>query len=134
MKRIIYSILIFLTVVTIAGAESYYRNGEIIELQKIQEPRVLSADHTQKEIMFFRTQHGTKVGVTNEILVGCKNDVNCIELFERFNVSEFTKLTPEIYVVKVDDNRSVFTLSRQLYESGSVLFAHPNFIKKRVKR
>ena len=115
----------------ILNADStYYERGELVELKKVNELR--GADSNGVE--YFQTRSGQKIGIKDELLVQCKAGVDCKTLLSKFNLDEISKVTDTIFVAKVKEYDGIFTLSRELYESGKVEFAHPNFVKERRLR
>ena len=129
MKKLLGLLLIGLFSSVFAN-ESYYKNGKLVELENIHETRSYSGSY----IDYYKTMHGQKIGITDDILVQCKEGINCSDLLTKYNLSNFSKLTDKIMIVKIEDYDNIFSISRELYESGNVDFAHPNFIKERRKR
>ncbi len=123
-------ILIIGFIATLSANDSYYKNGKLVELKNLHTARSLN----NLDINYFKTEYGQKVGITDEILMQCKDGVNCRKVLKDFNIIDYTNLTDKIYVIKIHDYDTVFSLSRKLFESGNVEYAHPNFIKKRTKR
>ena len=109
---------------------TYYERGELTELQKTNIQR--SSDGSGIE--YYKTKSGQKVGITDEILVKCKAGVDCKSLLNQFNLNDVSNLTDTIFLVKVKNYDNIFLLSRELFESGKVEFAHPNFTKERRLR
>lgn len=110
--------------------ESYYKNGQLVELENTNTSRSLNGI----AIDYYKTQHGQKVGITDEILLECKDEVKCSAFLNSFQVSNYSKLTDTIFVIKMNNYDNIFSLSRKLFQSGKVKFAHPNFIKARRQR
>jgi len=95
-----------------------------------------SVDNTSNDtgLEYFTTKHGQKIGITDEILIKCKDGIDCTELLSRFNLEGVSKITDTIFLVKISDTNDMFSLSRELFETGDVEFAHPNFVKERRLR
>ena len=124
-------LLIFLGIFSIPFAnESYYKNGKLVELQNTHTSR----SFRNSSINYYKTLTGKKVGVTDQLLVQCKKSVNCPRLLDTFNLSNYSKLSDKIFIVKIENGDNVFSLSRALFETQKIEFAHPNFIKERRKR
>jgi len=124
-------LLIFLGIFSISYAsESYYENGKLVELQNTYSSRSFN----DSSIKYYKTAAGKKVGITDQLLVQCKKSVNCPNLLDTFNLSNYSKLSDDIFIVKIENRDNIFSVSRALFESGMVEFAHPNFIKARKKR
>ena len=109
---------------------SYYERGKLVKLQKMHETRV----NNRSGIEYYKTRNGQKIGITDEILVQCKSGVDCSSFLAKLNLTNVSNLTEKIFVIKVTDYDRIFSLSRALFESGSVEFAHPNFVKERKLR
>lgn len=132
--------MILLSILSISYAnESYYKNGELIELKNIYSSKDINDTSTNykktdSSIRYYKTPIGNKVGVTNQLLVQCKESINCPKLLNTFNLSNYSKLSDTIFVATIENEDDIFSISRALFESKKVEFAHPNFIKKRRKR
>ena len=128
MKIILF---IFLGMFSISYAnESYYQNGKLVELQSTY----LSKFFNDSSINYYKTAAGKKVGITNQLLVQCKKSVNCPKLLDTFDLLNYSKLSDKIFLVKIENAEDIFSVSRAIFESDKVEFAHPNFIKERRKR
>jgi len=124
-------ILIFLSIFSISYAnESYYKNGKLVELKNTYSSRSFN----DSSINYYKDITGKKIGVTDQLLVQCKESVNCTKLLNTFNLSNYSKLSDKIFIVNIENGNNVFSISRALFESKKVEFAHPNFIKERRKR
>ena len=127
MKIFLFSLLFSLV---LNANNSYYELGELIELDEIKTSR----SNSVQDVRYFMNYNGIRIGVGNEILIECKQDVNCVELLTQFNLQDVSQVTANIYLVKVSKEQDVFTLSKDLFNSGHVKYAHPNFIKTKKFR
>ncbi|MEA2100481.1 MAG: hypothetical protein U9P72_10155 [Campylobacterota bacterium] len=127
MKKIV---IFLLFVLSLNASESYYERGKLVNLEEVRMLR----DSEGSGIKYFKTKSGQKLGITDDILVKCKGGIDCLDLLNRFSLTDVSKLTDTIFIIKIKDYNTIFSLSRALYESGDVEFAHPNFIKERRKR
>jgi hypothetical protein len=124
-------ILMLLAIVSLSSAnEIYYKDGKLVTLQNLH----LSRSVNNSYVNFYKNEHGQKIGITDEILIQCKEGVSCLKLFNKMSITNYSKLTDKIFIVKVEDYDNIFSLSRELYESGEVEFAHPNFIQEKKRR
>jgi len=134
------TLLIFLALFSMSCAsESYYKNGKLVELQSIDSSKYVNDSSTKHSksnvsIKYYKTMEGKKVGVTNQLLVKCKALVNCPTFLDTFNLSNYSKLSDTIFLVTINNRNNIFSLSKALFESTMVDFAHPNFVKERRKR
>lgn len=127
MKRIV---LFMIFSVFLNAESSYYEKGKLVQLKKLYEKRISDNNN----IEYYQTQGGYRIGIKDEILVQCKEGINCSKLLASYSNVEVLKLTDKIFVLKVQDYDTVFSTSRELFNSGSVDYAHPNFIKERKLR
>jgi len=124
-------LLILLGIFSISYAnESYYKNGKLVELKSSYSSRSFDSS----SIKYYKTLGGNKVGVKNQLLVQCREGINCLKLLNTFNLSNYSKISDKIFVVNITNSNNVFSVSRALFESKDVVFAHPNFIKAKRKR
>ncbi len=121
-KIIIFSLLL----ISLEAKEFYYEYGKKIEVTKLFQKRGLNS------ISFYQTSNGEKVGVKNEIIVKCKDEV-CLKLFKKLNLTDIEKVG-NFYLIKLKKNQNIFKISQKLYEDNSTILAHPNFIKEIKKR
>ncbi len=129
MKKIILLILVGVLSASYAN-ESYYKNGKLVQLENIN----ISRSTKNSNINFYKNKYGQKIGISNEILVQCKKGINCSKLLNNFNLTNYSKLTDTIFIVKIEDYHNIFSISRRLFQSANVEFAHPNFVKERKRR
>ncbi len=124
------AILIFALGLSLSANESYYDRGVLVELQSSKETRALSSG----DMRYFRSKSGRRVGVKDEVLLKCKANVDCSLLLKKRKQGDVTRITSSIYKVRVKEGGDVFALSRELFESGDVEFAHPSFTREVSKR
>ena len=79
------------------------------------------------------TDHGHKVGVTNELIVQCESDVNCTEVLKNHSLKNISRLSKTLFLAEVNKGVNIFKVSQKLHDDKNILFAHPNF-KKTIKR
>ncbi len=128
MKRITLSLL-FTSVLLLQASEFYYAHDKKMKVTELKEKR-----YTADGIRYFQTAQGKKIGVTDEIIVQCKESVNCFELLKDQGFSSISKLSSTLFLVKVAKDENIFTISQKLYEQSEIILAHPNFIKQRQRR
>lgn len=130
MKKKFLFLLMLMPMGIINAESSYYERGELVELKKMYTQR----GSDKGAIEYFRTDKGKKIGITDEILVECEAGVDCIALLNQFGLNDISKITDTIFVAKTKKFDDIFTISRGLFESKKVKFAHPNFVKERRLR
>lgn len=112
--------------------EYYYSFGKKINLTKSYELRATNNSNT----VYYVKENGSKVGVSNEIIVKCKEDINCKQLLSSQNFANISKLTSSLFLIKLNeiDKNNIFEISRDLSVNTDIKFAHPNFIKNKKRR
>ena len=125
------SLLMLVSISLLLGAsQSYYERGKLVELEELTSSRSVNNDN----IRYYKKFSGQKVGITDQILVKCKANVDCTKLLSQFQQTDISKITDTIFIIKVTNYDEIFSLSRDLYNSGEVEYAHPNFVKERKLR
>jgi len=125
-KKIVISLISFMLLLN--ASDFYYENGNIVEVTKISQPR------NNNEIKYYMTSKGNKVGVKNDILVECVEDVNCSMVLSKYDTLSVENLTDSIYLLKIDKSKNIFEFTQKLYLDGNIKIAHPNFRKERKWR
>ncbi len=125
--------IIFLTAIffTFTWSESYYYEyDKKVTLTKLKEQKVLGNNLVE----YYQNAQGKKVGVTRDIIAKCTKIESCKEIFEKYSLKNFENLTSTLFLIKLNDGDDVFELSQKLYKEEDIVFAHPNFLKKRESR
>ncbi len=126
-----YIAIIFIGLISAVYAnESYYKDGKLVELQNMHISKSINGLYVD----YYKNKQGYKIGITDDILVQCKDGVSCSKLLNKFNLMNYSKLTNKIFIIKIEDYDNIFSISRKLFESGDVEFAHPNFIQEKRRR
>lgn len=128
MKRAVILSLFALTVMGCAS-DFYYEKGQKVDVTQLKEQR-----DSKDSVTYYKTSTGHKVGVTNEILVQCKADVNCTDVLAKYETLSVSNLSETIFLVSVDQEKNVFEVSRTLYDDRDIEMAHPNFVKAKERR
>lgn len=109
--------------------EFYYAYDKKVKVTELKEKR-----NTIDGTRYFQTSQGKELGVTDEIIVQCRESINCLKLLESLGFTHVSKLSSILFLIKVDKDENVFTVSQKLHEQNDILLAHPNFIKERKRR
>ena len=128
MKKIILTFLLT-SMILLQANIFYYEHGKKVELKEVKEIR-----SNVKGITYYKTVQGNKLGVTDEIIVQCKKNIDCFKLLEDQGFINISKLSSILFLLKVGKNENVFTLSQKLYKQSEIIMAHPNFTKQRIRR
>ncbi len=127
MKKQILLIFIGFSI-TACASDYYYEYGKKIELTKSYEPYEQRALN-DNNIEYYTSKSGYKVGVNKEIIVQCKENIDCRSILSKYSLKDISKLSDKLFVVKIHDDENVFEFSQKLYHDNSIKLAQPNFIK-----
>ena len=125
------TIVIFFSLFTVLLAEPYYyENGQKVEVFPSTQKK-----SANKNLLHFSTKEGKAVSFKkNEILVQCKENLNCVDLLNGYKFESTTKLTKSIYLVTLTEQQDIFEYFELLKSNDGVLFANPNFSKQVTRR
>ena len=123
-------LLIILFPTTVWGESYYYEYDKKVTLTELKKTKSFNEDN----ITYYQNSFGHKVGVKKEIIAKCKNDSNCKEIFKKYNLTNIQNLTSKIILITLNKNQDPFEISQKLYFEENIVFAHPNFVKKRKRR
>ena len=124
-------IILGLIALTLFGnaTDFYYENGKKVEVVKINEKRV-----NDSNITYYKTSKGHKIGVKNDILVECKEGVNCKSILSNYETLTISALTDTIFIVTIAKDKNIFEFSQTIYENSNIKIAHPNLRKTKRRR
>jgi len=89
--------------------------------------------NSTKEVLIYKINNIT-VGITNNIIIKLDNNQTLNKYLNDFNLTKIKKLGKNLFLVKVSDSNQTLKISNQLTKTEGIKYAHPDFIKKRVKR
>ena len=130
MKILITLSALLLSAVHLFGETYYYSFGQKVTLKPL--PQTRSA--ADQDIHYFQTESGTKLGVKNEIIIGCKDMEQCKPVLENYPVTSIEKLSDTLYLLTLKKGSDPFKVANSLYHEAPIFLSHPNFIKKRIAR
>jgi hypothetical protein len=122
---------ILIIAVTLFSSEVfYYEFGEKVFLSKLPISKSSTSD-----IVYYKTRNGSRIGVSNKILVKCKGTSEvCKKLFDMKSILKVEKISNTISLVTIEKDADIFEISNILSQKDEVAFAHPDFIKKKRRR
>ena len=89
---------------------------------------------SNSSIDYYSTEKGITIGVTDKLIVKLKNDSSLGKYLNEFNLVLEKVLGKNIYLLRVNNKNLTIDTSNRLAEKKDVLYAHPDFIKKRMRR
>jgi len=106
----------------------YYKNDKKFFLVHKQK------NERNKGILYYHDSDGNEVQINKKILVQLKKGTKIKSLLDSYDIVVLEKIDSNIYVVVCRDVSVTFDVANGLYHDDRVLYAHPNFIRKRVMR
>jgi hypothetical protein len=106
----------------------YYKNDKkvfLVQKQKIER---------SVGVLHYHDSNGNKVDIDKKILLQLKKGIEIKSLLDSYDIVVLEKIDSDIYVVLCRDVSVTFDVANSLYHDDGVLYAHPNFIRKRVMR
>ncbi len=128
MKKIII-ISLLLTQFINAADNYFYRDGKAALLTPLN-----STMRSLQNIDYYQNERGVILGVKDTLLFKLQDDKNLQNYLNEFNLSIVKSLDKNLYLLKTIDKSLTINIANRLSEKEDVKYAHPNFIKKRVKR
>ncbi len=129
------SILLLLSLL-LSGSELfaqtyYYAFGKKVLLEPLHEHRSLNND---TNITYYKTASGRKIGVKNEVIIGCKIFRECKPLLEKYPILSIKKLSDRLYLLKLQKDTDPFEIANALYHEEMIFLSHPNLVTQRRRR
>lgn len=129
-------IIISLLGLTLVGCASnfYYENGKKITVTKLESSEIQKKISSDDEVAYYKNSKGHKIGVKDDILVECKEKIDCREVLSKYETTSVRSVSDSIFMVKISKDKNVFEFSQKLYEDADIKIAHPNFRKEKKRR
>ncbi len=126
-----FKILFLLTCCLSLGADTYYYSfGKKVELTPLPTQRSL----TESDVRWYTTPAGMKLGVKNEVIIGCEDFDHCCQNFKSYPIARMEKLSDTLYLLHLKEGADPFEVANALHALPCITLSHPNFIKKRQLR
>jgi len=122
-------ICILLTQLINAKDSYFYKNDEMVVLTPIS-----SETRTFQSIDYYQNEKGILLGVKDTLFLKLQNNQNLQNYLNEFNLSMIKEMSENLYLLKTTDKSLTIDIANRLSEKEDVAYAHPDFIKKRVKR
>jgi len=112
-----------------AGDNYFYNNAKEVLLTPLN-----STARNFKDIDYYQNERGITLGVKDTLLLKLQDEENLQNYLSEFNITLVKSLGKNLYFLKTTDKALTINISNRLSEKEDVAYAHPNFIKKRVRR
>ena len=125
MKKIWFMVIV---VGMIQAQEFYYEFGKKVLVTPLADSRAVDG------VKYYTKEEGKKIGVRDEIILKCKDNISCKESLVKYKFVSIANLSKSLILVKVKDTKDIFKIAQELYNEDNIEFATPNFIKERKTR
>ncbi len=126
-----YKLLFSLTIALSLSADTYYYSfGKKIPLTPLPEQRSAAESNTT----WYLTPAGMRLGVKNEVIIGCDDFDHCCQNFKNYPIERMEKLSDTLYLLHLKQGADPFEVANALHALPCITLSHPNFIKKRQLR
>ncbi len=123
-------LILMTTLFGIAQDNYYYQGNEKVFLK----PYRTSVSRNLSQIEYYVNENGTLLGVTDKIIVKLKDSASMEKLLKRYSLFADRKIGPNLYVVKTKDKSTTIEIANQLNVNENVVYAQPDFIRKKFQR
>lgn len=127
MKFFVYIVLL---TQFIYANESYYCYGD----KKISIVPLIDKSRSIKAVDYYQDENGHVLGVSDKLIVAFKDSASLQTILENYKVTIVSELFTNTYLLKVSNKKETLSMANTLNELSEVLYAHPDFLKKRFKR
>jgi len=106
----------------------YYQHGKKIGVEKIAKSR------GGESITYYKNSLGKKIGVEDKIIFECLEHQEALALVKKYQLESLERVSEHLYIVQITRGENIFSVAQKLHEEEHVTFAHPSFIKERIRR
>lgn len=119
--------LLFLCAIASLGFAStvYIHNDEEISL---------TFNKKLNGLTYYITPHNEEVAVKDELIIKFKKAASISHIINQHAIISIKDLGNRFYLLKVENKDTLFETAVSLARHKDVLLAHPNFIRKRIRR
>jgi len=112
-----------------ASDNYYYKKNEKVTLTPND-----TAFRASARVNYYINENGTVLGVSDMLLLKLKRHADLKKYLNEFNLTTHKSLGKNLYLLKSSDKNLVIDIANRLNEKDDVKYAHPDFIKKAIKR
>jgi len=85
-------------------------------------------------VRYFKTKDDVILGVSNKIIVKTKQGFDITKLEQKYSFKTLKKISKDMYLIEVKDNSLTLDTANSIDENDEIEFAHPDFIRKTLRR
>lgn len=108
----------------------FYQNN----IQKYLTQEFRDVAGSDPKIDYYLTDKNQLLGVSNKLIVKLKNNINIQKYLDEYGVTLVKKVAENTYLLQVSSKSLTLKIANRLHEKQDVEYAHPDFIKQRMKR
>ena len=123
------TIILILFVQSGCASDTYYRSNDKVDITPIP-----SLSKSNSNIDYYQNEHGTVLGVSNKLIVKLKESGSLENYLDEFNLTLEKTFGQNLYLLISSDKSLTIEIANRLSEKDDVAYAHPDFIKKSIKR
>lgn len=112
------------------ASDNYYYNNN----QKITITPDNSMLRSNTNTDYYQNNKGIVLGVTDKLIVKLKDDKDLKQILNEFTLTVEKVLSENLYLLKTANKNVTIDISNRLSEKEYIEYAHPDFIKKRMRR
>ena len=124
--------IVLVFALNVFASEYYYEYGKKVELTPVAQTSQRSINIPN--VKYYKTKDGREIGIKNEIIVKLKKGVDEKVFFAKYNLTNTEHLGSTTYLLKLNKNQNIFTLSQDMHKDSDTIYAMPNRIQKYQKR
>ncbi len=121
------TIILFMLMIQVGYSQEYYYYKEQAQVS-------LKTYKSTAKVDYYKTQKGILLGVTDKIICKVIDETYLRTYMQEFNLSIEKNLSKNLYLLKVSDKNKTLNVGNSLNQKEGVIYAHPDFIKKRILR
>jgi len=123
--------IIFIVLIQLGCANDsyYYKNNKKVTLT----PNT-SMLRSSLSLDYYQNDKGIILGVSDKLIVKLKDSSSLEKYLSEFNLTLEKTLSKNLYLLKTQNKSLTINISNRLNEKEDVKYAHPDFIKKRMRR
>lgn len=123
------SMLIVFAELLSASEQYYYQDNQKIILAPYHDRFTQRSD-----VDYYKNSKNLILGVTDKLIIKTRGDIDIVKYLDTFKLIVLKKLDTTIYLLKTQNKSLTIDIANKLNEYEDVIYAHPDFIKKRVLR
>jgi hypothetical protein len=128
MKNVILIFFIFIQMG--CAGDSYYYSGN----KKVVLTPNTTMTKSVSRVDFYQDENGVLLGVSDKLIVKVEEEVVIDDYLNEYNLTLESTLGPNTYLLKTTNKDLTLDVANRLSEKENVLYAHPDFLKKRISR